>query len=89
MGLISIHQVLFKPLVEMMITELSTPLASNKHRLPPVFGKGLRMTDFSSDSLLEPKCYGMMKSCQCMEMPPFFSVLLISEMNFSVSVLLL
>lgn len=54
-GLISIHQVLFKPLVEMMITELSTPLASNKCRPLPVVGERLWMTDFSSGPLLEAK----------------------------------
>lgn len=94
--LISIHQVHFMPLVEMMITELSTPLASNKCRPLPVVGWRLWMTDFSSDPLLEAKavisfCCGMVQASQCREVPPcFFSLLLlICEGNISVSVLLL
>lgn len=75
--LISIHQVRFMPLVEMMITELSTPLASNKCRPLPVVGWRLWMTDFSSDPLLEAKavisfCCGMVQASQCREVPPCF-----------------
>lgn len=51
--LISIHQVLLKPLVEMMFRELSALLTSNKCLPQPVVGECLGMTDFSSDPLLE------------------------------------
>lgn len=57
--LICIHQVLFsffltlKPLVEMTFRELTAPLTSNKSHPQPVIDECLRMTDFSSDPLLE------------------------------------
>lgn len=51
--LISIHQVLLKPLVGMMFREVSAPLSSNKCLPRPVIGERLGMTDFSSDPLSE------------------------------------
>lgn len=84
------------PLVEMMITELSTPLASNKCRPLPVVGWRPWMTDFSSDPLLEAKAViffllwnGADEPVQRSASMFFFSLLLICEGNISIGVLLL
>lgn len=71
--LISIHQVLLKPLVEMMFTELSAPLSSNKCLPRLVIGECLRMTDFSSDPLLDSEsfallCRGAIEACKSIKL---------------------
>lgn len=90
--LISIHQVLLKPLVEMMFTELSTPLGSDKCFPCPLIGKCVRMTNFSSDPLLESESCAFLlwnDRFMCIELHKtlLFFPLLISEMNISISAL--
>lgn len=64
----------------MMLAELSAPLGSNKCLPRPVIGKCLRMTDFSSDPLLESEscallCRGAIEACEGTELlkTPLFS----------------
>lgn len=78
----------------MMFRELSAPLSSNKCLPPAVIGECLRMTDFSSDPLLESEgcvllCRGAIEAHESIKLnkKPFFSLPLISEMNISISVL--
>lgn len=77
--LISIHQVLLKPLMEMMFREVSAPLSSNKCLPRPVIGERLGMTDFSSDPLLESEscavlCRGAIEAHESIKLykTPFF-----------------
>lgn len=83
---------LLKPLVEMMFREVSALLSSNKCLPRPVIGECLRMTDFSSDPLLESEscallCCGAIEYRKSIKLykNPFFLPLM-SEMNISISV---